>query len=125
MRVQRYWELEYTPAAELAASRRDERSWVEEFAATFEEAVRLRMRADVPVGCYLSGGIDSCAVLGFAARHSQTPVDAFTLTFDQAAYDEGPIAREMAAFANARFHPIPVRQSAIADHFSEIGRAHV
>ena len=119
LRVQRYWEFDYTPAAELAASKRDERSYVEEFAAVFEEAVRLRMRADVPVGCYLSGGLDSCAVLGFAARNSSAPIQAFTLTFDQAAYDEGDIAREMAALVGANFYPIPIKQSDIADHFAD------
>src|SRR6185369_12291256 len=77
------------------------------------------MRADVPVGCYLSGGLDSCAVLGFASRVSASPVEAFTLTFDQAAYDESEIAREMAAKAGANFHPIPIKQSDIADHFEE------
>jgi len=119
LRVQRYWEFDYTPAAELAASKRDERSYVEEFDAVFEEAVRLRMRADVPVGCYLSGGLDSCAVLGFAARNSSAPIQAFTLTFDQAAYDEGDIAREMAALVGANFYPIPIKQSDIADHFAD------
>jgi asparagine synthase (glutamine-hydrolysing) len=119
LRLHRYWEFNYTPAAELASSGRDERCYIEEFAAVFEEAVRLRMRADVPVGCYLSGGVDSCSVLGFAARNSRTPIEAFTLTFDQAAYDEGPIAREMAALANAHFHPIPIKQADIADNFSE------
>jgi len=77
------------------------------------------MRADVPVGCYLSGGLDSCAVLGFAARMSGLPIQAFTLTFDQAAYDEGDIAREMAARAGADFHPIPIKQSDVADHFAD------
>src|SRR5204863_10123064 len=77
------------------------------------------MRADVTVGCYLSGGLDSCATLGFAARNSSTPIQAFTLTFDQAAYDEGEIAREMAAHAGAKFRPIPIKQSDIADHFSD------
>lgn len=119
LRVLRYWEFNYAPAAELAASTRDERSYVEEFAAVFEDAVRLRMRADVPVGCYLSGGLDSCATLGFAARNSNLPIQAFTLTFGQAAYDEGDIAREMAARAGANFQPIPVRQSDIADHFED------
>jgi asparagine synthase (glutamine-hydrolysing) len=119
VRVLRYWEFNYPTAADLAASRRDERSYVEEFAAVFEEAVRLRLRADVPVGCYLSGGLDSCAVLGFASRLSPTPLEAFTLTFDQAAYDEGEIAREMATRAGANFHPIPIRQSNIAEHFSD------
>ena len=117
VRLFRYWEFHYPTAEQLAACTRDERSYVEEFAAVFEEAVRLRMRADVPVGCYLSGGLDSCATLGFAARNSSTPIQAFTLTFDQAAYDEGDIAREMAARAGANFRPIPIRQSDIAEHF--------
>jgi len=119
MRVHRYWEFDYTPAAELSTRPHDERSYVEEFATVFEEAVRLRMRADVPIGCYLSGGLDSCAVLGFAARHSNAPIQAFTLTFDQAAYDEGEIAGEMAERVGATFNPIPVKQSDIAENFAE------
>src|SRR5262249_24361143 len=119
VRLFRYWEFYYPPAEELAAQQRDERSYIDEFATVFEEAVRLRMRADVPVGCYLSGGLDSCATLGFAARNSSTPIQAFTLTFDQEAYDEGDIAREMAARAGASFHPIPIRQSDLADYFED------
>src|SRR5215472_15777586 len=119
MRILRYWEFSYPPADELEAKSRDERAFVEEFAAVFEEAVRLRMRADVPVGCYLSGGLDSCSVLGFAARLSNSPIQAFTLTFDQAAYDEGDIAREMAARVGANFYPIPIKQSDIADNFAD------
>jgi asparagine synthase (glutamine-hydrolysing) len=119
MRILRYWEFNYPPADELEADTCDERVFVDEFAAVFEEAVRLRMRADVPVGCYLSGGLDSCSVLGFAARFSSSPLQAFTLTFDQAAYDEGDIAREMAARAGANFYPIPIKQSDIADNFAD------
>jgi asparagine synthase (glutamine-hydrolysing) len=119
LRVHRYWEFDYTSAAEFANSTRDEQSYVEEFGTVFEEAVRLRMRADVPVGCYLSGGLDSCAVLGFAARNSSTPIQAFTLTFDRAAYDEGEIAREMAARVGANFYPIPIKQADIADNFAD------
>jgi asparagine synthase (glutamine-hydrolysing) len=118
-RVLRYWEFYYPPAAELAQDPRSERSCVEEFATVFEEAVRLRMRADVPVGCYLSGGLDSCSVLGFATRLSSSPIEAFTLTFDQVTYDESEIAREMAQRAGANFHPIPIKQSDIADNFAD------
>jgi asparagine synthase (glutamine-hydrolysing) len=117
MQILRYWEFYYPPADKLVADTRGESAFVEEFAAVFEEAVRLRMRADVPVGCYLSGGLDSCSVLGFAARLCSTPIQAFTLTFDQAAYDEGDIAREMAARAGANFRPIPIKQVDIADNF--------
>ena len=101
------------------ADARSDDEWAEEFRAALDEAVRLRLRADVPVGCYLSGGLDSCAVLGLAARHAAEPIRAFTLAFDQAAYDEEAIAREMAALANAEFCPIPIRQADLADHFAD------
>jgi len=81
--------------------------------------VRIRLRADVPVGCYLSGGIDSCSVLGLAARHRSDPIRAFTLTFDRPDYDEGAIAREMAARVGAEFHPIPIHQADLADDFAD------
>jgi asparagine synthase (glutamine-hydrolysing) len=73
----------------------------------------------VPVGCYLSGGIDSCAVLGFAAAHHAGPIRAFTLSFDRPDYDEEAIAREMALRAGADFVPIPITQDDLADHFTE------
>ena len=63
--------------------------------------MKTRLRADVPVGCYLSGGIDSCAVLGLASLHHDGPVRAYTLTFDGAQYDESVIAEEMARHAGA------------------------
>ena len=84
-----------------------------------EDAVKTRLRADVPVGCYLSGGIDSCAVLGLAARHHNGPVRAYTLTFDEAQYDEGPFAREMAQLAGADFNPVPITQSDLAANFRD------
>jgi asparagine synthase (glutamine-hydrolysing) len=58
-------------------------------------------------------------VLGLAARHRSDPIRAFTLTFDRPEYDEGPIAREMADRVGAEFHPIPIRQSDLADHFAD------
>ncbi len=92
VQVSRYWDFNY-PAKDQAPTARSDADYAAEFRHVFEEAVRIRLRADVPVGVYLSGGLDSCSVLGLAARHHPEPVKAFTLTFEDVAYDEGPIAR--------------------------------
>jgi asparagine synthase (glutamine-hydrolysing) len=118
VRVIPYWDWDY-PAAEATASNGDGREWVERLERSFEEAVRLRLRADVPVACYLSGGIDSCAVLGFAMRLSPRPLRAYTLSFDHPDYDEADIAEEQARRSGAEFCRIPIRSIDLADHFAE------
>ncbi|MGH9740194.1 MAG: asparagine synthase (glutamine-hydrolyzing) [Candidatus Acidiferrales bacterium] len=117
MQLSRYWDFDYPLISENPP--RNDSEYAEEFRCALDEAVRIRLRADVPVGCYLSGGIDSCAILGLAARHHARPIRAFTLTFDLPEYNEGDIAREMAAKVGAEFVPIPVRQDEIADHFAD------
>jgi asparagine synthase (glutamine-hydrolysing) len=118
VQVNQYWDFDYPKAAD-AVPRRSDADYAAEFRHELEEAVRIRLRADVPVGVYLSGGLDSCAVLGLAAKHHPEPIRAFTLTFEQAAYDEGPIAREMAAMAGAEFNPIPICQQNLAENFAD------
>jgi len=118
MQIQRYWDFDY-PLASAPATARSDQEWAEMFGAALDNAVRLRLRADVPVGCYLSGGLDSCSVLGLAARHSAEPIRAFTLAFDDAAYDEAPIARDMAALAGAEFCSIPIRQADLSEDFGD------
>jgi asparagine synthase (glutamine-hydrolysing) len=110
-RLVRYWDFDYATLPQEV----DEVTAIEQFRAAFDEAVRLRLRADVPVGCYLSGGLDSCAVLGTAARHTSKPIRAFTISFDRPEYDEEPIAREMAARCNAEFITIPLTERDLAE----------
>lgn len=115
--VKQYWDFHY-PKAKQAAPLPDA-EYSGELRRVLEEAVKMRLRADVPVGCYLSGGLDSCAMIGLATRHHPDPIRAFTLTFDHGDYDEEKEAREMAAKVGADFFPIPIRQDDLADHFAD------
>jgi len=118
VQLNQYWDFNY-PAKDKSAPARSDADYAAEFREVLEDAVRIRLRADVPVGVYLSGGLDSCSVLGLAALHHPDPIKAFTLTFDNVAYDEGPIAKEMAALAGAEYHPIPICQNDLADAFAD------
>jgi asparagine synthase (glutamine-hydrolysing) len=118
LRLYKYWDLDLAREADLPTTY-DENEYIERFRTLFDEAVRHRLRADVPVGCYLSGGIDSAATLGFASRHATTPIECYTLAFERGDYDETPIAREMAARAGANVHTVPVSQRDILDNFEE------
>ncbi|HXI04273.1 MAG TPA: asparagine synthase (glutamine-hydrolyzing) [Candidatus Saccharimonadales bacterium] len=116
--MNRYWDFDY-PEIGGGDGKKTDADHVAEFRTAFEEAVRIRLRADVPVGVYLSGGLDSCSVLGMAARHHPEPLKAFTLTFEDVAYDEGAIAKEMAALTGAEYYPIPIGQRDLADNFAD------
>ena len=118
VQVTQYWDF-YYPAADGTTTSRPDAEYAAEFRHELEEAVRIRLRADVPVGVYLSGGLDSCSVLGLAARHHPEPIRAFTLTFEHVKYDEGLVAKEMAALAGAEFFPIPIGQRDLADNFAD------
>jgi len=116
--LSRYWDFDY-PRADRSGIHRSTADYVAEFRSALEEAVRIRLHADVPVGCYLSGGLDSCAVLGLAAKHRSDPIRAFTLSFDRAEYDEEKEAREMSGKVGAEFFPIAIKQDDLADHFAD------
>jgi len=112
----RYWDFDYpanvsAPSAGAGATRED----AERLRASLDEAVRLRLRADVPVCCYLSGGLDSCSLLGLMAQQASRPVRAFNLSFAEPEYDEAAIAREMATHCNAELVTVPVSQNDLAE----------
>ena len=91
--VQRYWDLEFPDSHDQNP---DPAEYVQGVQDRLIDAVATRLEADVPVGCYLSGGIDSCSILGLATTLQQSPVKAFTIAFDSDEYDESNIAKLMA-----------------------------
>src|SRR5215475_3445638 len=115
--IRRYWETQYPLTEELSRSAPDDREAIAGFREILERSVKDRLVADVEVACYLSGGIDSCAILGLAQRHAARPIKAFTIAFDDAMYDEMALAQKTAELAGAEFVPVRVGQRQIAESF--------
>ena len=113
-----YWDLSY-PTADHPAPEYSEEEHVLRMRDALRESIRLRLRADVPVGVYLSGGLDSCSLLGVAASFHGGPLEAFTIAFEEGPFDEGPVAEEMAAHVGANFHRFRMPEDLLADHFAD------
>jgi asparagine synthase (glutamine-hydrolysing) len=118
VRVHRYWDVDY-PRSNRTDTQRSEADWIEQIRFQLSEAVRIRVRADVPVGCYLSGGVDSSAVLGTASASFPGKVAAFTVAFEGREFDESSSAERTAARAGADFHRVAVANAEFADLFSD------
>jgi asparagine synthase (glutamine-hydrolysing) len=114
----RYWDMPF-PEESARGEPADEQEYIDGVRERLIEAVQLRMEADVPVGCYLSGGIDSCSIVGMAAASTQGSVRAYTIGFDNADYDETHIAREMAEAVNAEHDVMMLEADHLYDHFEE------
>ncbi len=119
VRIYPYWDWEIPTAEQMQRDSRSEAEVVEEFRQALLDSVRQRLVADVEVACYLSGGIDSCAVLGLAQQCMEQPIRAFTLTFENPLYNEAAIAEATAKHVGASYHPIPITGREIADSYGD------
>ena len=115
--VHRWWEPDLSPDV-IDWSRSDE-SWEEEVRAALDDACRLRLRADVPVGSYLSGGLDSSIISWLAKTNHQPDLQTFSLAFSDAAYDESGFQDLLAKDIGTEHHTLSVRRETIAEHFQQ------
>jgi len=94
--ITRYWDLPFTPGTEKTNDSPEQ--ICEQIRSLLLEATRIRLRADVPVGTYLSGGLDSSGITALVAQHFNHNVKSFGIRFDETEYDEGVYQREAASF---------------------------
>jgi asparagine synthase (glutamine-hydrolysing) len=107
--IERYWKLDYDASLDV----HDEEEAGELVRGKLGEAVNRRMVADVPLGAFLSGGIDSTAVVAAMADQSPEPVKTFSIGFDAEEFDELPYAREVAEIFDTEHHELVVRPDAV------------
>jgi asparagine synthase (glutamine-hydrolysing) len=120
---ERYWTL---PAPAMQPAKGDTEAGLRDrVREVFDESVRIRMIADVPLGAFLSGGIDSSSVVASMALQSPDPVKTFSIGFEEAEFNELPYARELASQYHTDHHELIVRPdsvdlvSRLAHHFDE------
>jgi asparagine synthase (glutamine-hydrolysing) len=112
--VTRYWRMEYRPQPA-----RPEAALIEELDALLRSAVRSELISDVPLGAFLSGGVDSSTVVALMAAVSTTAVHTFSIAFDETSHDESRFAGEVARRFGTRHTALTVRPG-VWSHVEEI-----
>lgn len=98
VKTRQYWDVPYQPVSQ------DEAECTEALSGLIDDAVRIRLVSDVPLGAFLSGGIDSSTVVGFMSRNVSEPVQTFSIGFEDDTYNEVPYANAVAKHFGTNHH---------------------
>ena len=120
--VSRYWDLEPEPEPErdAGAARRTDDEWADELLERLREAVRIRLMSEVPLGAFLSGGIDSSTVVALMAEASARPVQTFSIGFPGTGRSELPHARAVARMFGTDHHEFEVEPQQVEQLMPEL-----
>lgn len=119
LEVRRYWRWSLSKNQPITLAYQEA---VQQVRHLLEEAVRLRMISDVPLGALLSGGVDSSAVVAMMAQHASGAVKTFTIGFQRGEYDERPFARQIAEMCSTDHHEWVVEPEHIHDVLPKLAR---
>jgi len=117
-RARAWWDATRSVAAKEARTARDFSSAAKRLRPLLEDAVRAHLIADVPVGLFLSSGLDSSAIAAIAAR-ARAGICSFTLSFPGTAYDEAPLARSVAKHCGTQHREVPLEGDAMVSRLDE------
>jgi asparagine synthase (glutamine-hydrolysing) len=115
IRIEKFWDLQFEP--KLNGYKRTDKDWTAEWFELFQKAVELRLMADVPLGMFLSGGIDSSAIAAVMSKMVREPIKTFSVAFAEREANELEFARTVAAAFKTEHHEIVVSP---ADFFSAL-----
>jgi len=112
-----YWDLPEVDEERMLKNKKD---IYENFKYLFEDAIKLRMRSDVPFGAFLSGGLDSSSIVALMSKISSFPVETFTIGFDEKSYDERNLAREVSNYFSTNHHEEVVSSNTFEESLNQI-----
>ena len=121
--IRSYWELDFQPAVSDesgSVSARRVGELIEELQSLLTDATRIRLRADVPVGAYLSGGLDSSTIASIVRNLGGHHLDTFSIAFDDADFDESAFQRRMAEFLGTRHQVVQASHADIGRVFPDV-----
>jgi asparagine synthase (glutamine-hydrolysing) len=116
-RLFRYWDLAFAPDHSVS-----ETEWAERVRAELESSVRRQLVSDVPLGLFLSGGVDSSSIVATAVRQSGRPLRSFSVGFNEPTYDERPFARAVAAHCGTEHEEVVFSAQDVRDLMGDVGR---
>ncbi|MEW6179842.1 MAG: asparagine synthase (glutamine-hydrolyzing) [Chloroflexota bacterium] len=122
--VQPYWQLKFKEDTHHAVNSenqtKNDAEILENFASLLIDATQIRLRADVPVGAYLSGGLDSSTIAAIIRNHTQTPLDSFSIAFSSEEFNESDFQLEMARFLGTNHQVVYCTPEDIGQIFPEV-----
>jgi len=118
IRIESYWTLSFPPAQ--SQPMRDKERCLEELRELLVDATRIRLRADVPVGAYLSGGLDSSTIAAIVRNYTSNHLDTFSITFDDPDFDESEHQQRMARFLGTQHQVVHASHGDIGKVFPDV-----
>ena len=117
LHLEPYWMLDFTSTGKTHFS---ERQYLEEFEEILIDATRIRLRADVPVGAYLSGGLDSSMTAAIVRKYTGNQLDTFSISFSDPEFDESQYQQRMARFLGTQHQVVFTRHEDIGRIFPDV-----
>jgi asparagine synthase (glutamine-hydrolysing) len=117
--IKRYWHIAFREKDQIEPVKSFDEC-VEEFRALLTDAVRIRLRADVPVSAYLSGGLDSSTIASVIRNFTSTPLETFSIAFSDTHFDESEFQLQMAKYLGTDHHVVKATHADIGRIFPEV-----
>ncbi|MBC8003673.1 MAG: asparagine synthase (glutamine-hydrolyzing) [Opitutaceae bacterium] len=122
LKIEPYWKVDFNQRGESSSQLSDQaaRRHVDEFRELLIDATRIRLRSDVPVGAYLSGGLDSSTIAAIIRRYTPNRLTTFSIAFSDTDYDESLFQRQMAGHLGTDHQVIEATHAEIGQIFPEV-----